>query len=88
MTLNLDKEEFYMIADAMTAIRIAECTDFVRNFNDIKGFLLSDDERMSKITKHINYEGHSGASMACAFRRCQYYLQNPSAWESYQQQYS
>ena len=45
--------------------------DFVKNFNQPKGFVFSLSPEYTEIMDGINEEGHSGASLALCVRSCQ-----------------
>lgn len=46
------------------------------------GFMFTYNENINQIMLQIanNYNGHSGASLACTLRSCQYYLSNLYEW--------
>ena len=77
MSNQLSEHDYIMVKDALNAIKIAECEDFVKNFdNNDTGFMFSEHPLTDKIYQNIKYEGHSGCSMACTMRNAQYYLNN------------
>lgn len=81
MSNQLSEHDYIMVKDALNAIKIAECEDFVKNFdNNDTGFMFSEHPLIDKIYQNIKYEGHSGCSMACTMRNAQYYLNNMDKW--------
>ena len=81
MSNQLSEHDYIMVKDALNAIKIAECEDFVKNFdNNDTGFMFSEHPLTDKIYQNIKYEGHSGCSMACTMRNAQYYLNNMDKW--------
>jgi len=81
MSNQLSEHDYIMVKDALNAIKIAECEDFVKNFdNNDTGFMFSEHPLTNKIYQNIKYEGHSGCSMACTMRNAQYYLNNMDKW--------
>ena len=71
-----------MILDGMNAIRIAECEEWVKNFDDPNtGFMFCNSPNIEKINNKLNYGGHSGCSYACTMRNCQYFLAHMDEWE-------
>jgi hypothetical protein len=81
MSNELSKHDYIMVKDALNAIKIAECEDFVKNFdNNHTGFMFSEHPSSDKIYQNIKYAGHSGCSMACTMRNAQYYLNNMDEW--------
>jgi hypothetical protein len=54
-------------------IKNAEWVNFVRDFNDDKGFISCDDEIIHTIYNIVNAENdiHSGTSFALCLRACQ-----------------
>ena len=52
--------------------------EFVREFNDIHGFIYSRDPRVDQIGRHplVDTHGHSGASFAFCLRNVQYIAKN------------
>lgn len=81
MSNELSKHDYIMIKDALNAIKISECEDFVKKFdNNHSGFMFSEHPLTYKIYQNIKYEGHSGCSMACTMRNAQYYLNNEDKW--------
>ena len=81
MSNQLSEHDYIMVKDALNAIKIAECEDFVKNFdNNDTGFMFSEHPLTDKIYQNIKYEGHSGCSIACTMRNAQYYLNNMDKW--------
>ncbi len=81
MSNQLSEHDYIMVKDALNAIKMAECEDFVKNFdNNDTGFMFSEHPLTDKIYQNIKYEGHSGCSMACTMRNAQYYLNNMDKW--------
>ena len=81
MSNQLSEHDYIMVKDALNAIKMAECEDFVKNFNNNDtGFMFSQHPLTDKIYQNIKYEGHSGCSMACTMRNAQYYLNNMDKW--------
>ena len=81
MSNQLSEHDYIMVKDALNAIKMAECEDFVKNFdNNDTGFMFSQHPLTDKIYQNIKYEGHSGCSMACTMRNAQYYLNNMDKW--------
>lgn len=77
----LSTHNFEMILDVMNAIRIAECEEWVKNFDDPNtGFMFCSHPNMEKINNNIK-TSHSGASYACTMRNCQYFLSHMDEWE-------
>jgi len=78
----LSTHTFNMVLDGMNAIRLAECEEWVKNFDDsYTGFMFCSHDNMNKINKNIKYDGHSGSSYAGTMRNCQYYLDHMDEWE-------
>ena len=78
----LSSHMFEMVLDGMNAIRISECEEWVKNFDDPNtGFTFCSHPNIEKINNNINYGGHSGCSYACTMRNCQYFLAHMDEWE-------
>ena len=66
--------------DAYKAVTIAEAWDWLKNFDDSRGFVFCTDPTMTKIYKNIRYE-HSGSSFAWVMREMQFIAK--SGWVAY-----
>ena len=78
----LSTHTFEMVLDGMNAIKLAECEEWVKNFDDPNtGFMFCNSPNIEKINNKINYSGHSGCSYACTMRNCQYFLVHMNEWE-------
>ena len=77
----LSSHMFEMVLDGMNAIRISECEEWVKNFDDPNtGFMFCSHPNIEKINNNINYGGHSGASYACTMRQCHYFIAHMDEW--------
>lgn len=73
---------FEMVLDGMNAIRLVECEEWVKNFDDPNtGFMFCRHPNIEMINNKLNYEDHSGASYACTMRNCQYFLAHMDEWQ-------
>ena len=82
------KQDFIMIQDAMNAIKMAECENFIKDFGDpYGGFSLCSDPQLNEIKRLIQFTGHSGGSFVSTLRNCQYLLNHPRKWIELQNQY-
>ena len=78
---NIDLHTFTMVYDCMNAIKLAECEEWVKNFDDPNtGFMFCNSPNIEKINNKLNYGGHSGCSYACTMRNCQYFLTHMDEW--------
>ena len=78
----LSTHRFEMVLDGMNAIRIAECEEWVKNFDDPNtGFMCCSHPNIEKINNNIKYTGHSGCSYVCTMRNCQYFLSHMDEWK-------
>ena len=59
----------------LSIIKTKERTSYVKNFNSSRGFMLSEEKIQEQIVLDSeDYMNHSGCSLACTFRNCQYIL--------------
>lgn len=68
-----DKSEILILTNAYNAISLTETWDFVSS--DIESFMLSNDDRIDKISSmmvQLGYTGHSGCSFGLTMRSMQY----------------
>ena len=73
---------FEMVLDGMNAIKLAECEEWVKNFDDPNtGFMFCNSPNIEKINNKLNYGGHSGCSYAYTMRYCQYFLAHMDEWK-------
>ncbi len=79
---NIDLHTFTMVYDCMNAIKLANCENTVKGFDDSNGFMFGGEHIGNQISKYMTYNGHSGCSYAITMRNCQYYLNNPDIWNS------
>ena len=69
----MDTHTENMINNMMTAISQLDLEDFVKNFNESRGFMHSQDKRVIDIGNHelVLADSHSGSSFALTLRHCQ-----------------
>ena len=77
--------DIVMVCDAMNAILLSECTEFIKTYSD--PFAFSTRAEITKITDNMQYTGHSGCSFALTLRMCQYYFNNPDLWEEHKRMF-
>lgn len=80
MTTPLDNTDYVMVREAMDIISELNLVDFVKNFNDDRGFISSPDNRVNLIGFALAHQSHSGASFASVMRNCQYYFNHIDEW--------
>jgi hypothetical protein len=80
MTTPLDNTDYVMVREAMDIISELNLVDFVKNFNDDRGFISSLDKRVNLIGLSLAHQSHSGSSFACVMRNCQYYFNHIDEW--------
>lgn len=80
MTTTLDNTDYVMVREAMDIISELDLVDFVKNFNDDRGFISSLDKRVNLIGFALAHQCHSGSSFACVMRNCQYYFNHYDEW--------
>ena len=66
------------VINMINAIRSLDLVNFVRDFNDERGFMWASDQRVYDIGNAVLNDYHSGCSFACTLRECQYLFNNPS----------
>ena len=66
------------VINMINAIRSLGLEAFVRDFNDERGFMWASDQRVYDIGNAVLNDGHSGCSLACTLRECQYLFNHPS----------
>jgi len=59
--------------------------EFVKNFNEERGFMWSSDERLFKIFDGINNQNHSPSSFALTLRVCQNIYKGKLSLEQYKE---
>ena len=60
---------------SLSIIKTKERISYVKKFNGSKGFMFSDEKIQEQIVLDSKgYMNHSGCSLACTFRNCQYIL--------------
>lgn len=59
----------------LSIIKTKERISYVKKFNGSSGFMFSDEKIQEQIILDSkDYDQHSGCSLACTFRNCQYIL--------------
>ena len=88
-SISLSKQNYIMIKDAMNAIKLAECEDFVININDSRTELpfTLEHPMLHKIRNEMKYNRHSSLSLTSTIRTCQYYLKNTKQWHNISSHY-
>ena len=84
MSISVSKHNYIMLKDAMNAIKLTDCEDFVININDYRTELpfSSDHPMLNKIRNEMKYNSrHSTISLTSTIRTCQYYLKNTKQWD-------
>lgn len=77
----LSTHTFEMVLEGMNAIRLAECEEWVKDFDDPNtGFMFCSHHNIEKINNNIK-TSHSGGSYASTMRNCQYFLSNMDKWQ-------
>jgi len=76
------------VINMLNAIESLGLVDFVKNFNDERGFMWTNDKRIYDIGDKVINDYHSGASFACCLRECQYLLQNSNELENFKKKYA
>jgi hypothetical protein len=84
MNENMCKSDYIMVRDAMNIITELNIVNFVKDFDNEKGFMFSDDRRIVIIGHALDHQCHSGASFAYTLRQCQYYFKHPGEWKQIQ----
>ena len=80
MTILLDNTEYVMVQEAMDIISELNLVDFVKDFNDDRGFISSLDKRVNLIGLALAHQSHSCSSFASVMRNCQYYFNHIDEW--------
>lgn len=84
MNETMGKYDYTMVRDAMNIITELNIVNFVKDFDDEKGFMFADDRRILMIGYALDHQCHSGASFAYTLRQCQYYFNHPDEWKQIQ----
>jgi hypothetical protein len=84
MSENMCKSDYIMVRDAMNVIIELNVVNFVKDFDNEKGFMFADDRRILMIGHALDHQCHSGASFAYTLRQCQYYFNHPDEWKRIQ----
>jgi hypothetical protein len=71
--LGFSAEESMMLFDMFEAITEANRWEWLRTYvpEEKRGFMFSEPPELKEIDKHIQYQGHSGATYAWCFRQLQ-----------------
>lgn len=60
-----------MVINAMLAIKKHSMDNWIREFDESHGFLMSNHANISILQEELKDDSHSGASIACTLRMCQ-----------------
>lgn len=71
ISLGYTKDEEEMLEDAYQAIEKTKMWDYMKKEPSGEGYMYTDDEELRLIHRHLEYDGHSGASFAWAMRTMQ-----------------
>ena len=71
ISLGYTQDEQEMLEDAYKAIEKTNMWDYMKKEPSGEGYMYTDDEELRLIHRHLEYDGHSGASFAWAMRTMQ-----------------
>ena len=69
--LSLNNHNDSMIINAMVAIKKHNMEKWIREFDEVNGFLMSNHNNIIILHEELADDAHSGASAACTLRQCQ-----------------
>lgn len=79
-SLGFDDNSSDMLQDMNNACTKAGAWDWIRTFNE-ESFMFSSHPMIDKISKHMKYDGHSGASFGWCMRSMEYIAKH--GWDSF-----
>jgi hypothetical protein len=81
--LDFDEHTSMMLCDMHQACTQAGAWDWIKTFNE-ESFMFSPHPMIAEISKHMKYNGHSGASFGFCMRHMENYAKNGAeayAWK-------
>jgi hypothetical protein len=81
--LGFDDETSIMLNDMHQACTAAKAWDWIKTFNE-ESFMFSQHPMINEISKHMKYDGHSGASFGMCMRHMESFAKNGAeayAWK-------
>ena len=71
ISIGYTKDEEEMLQDAYQAIEKTNMWGYMKQEPSGEGYMYTDDEELRLIHRHLEYDGHSGASFAWTMRTMQ-----------------